>query len=196
MSSDVAIANAALHQLGATQITALSEDSKAARILNDRYAFVRDSVFRSHPWNCLIQRVSIAADSAAPTFEFAKQFTLPTSPYCLRVLGLNDPDIIYKIEGRKLLCDESTIKMIYVGRVTDASVYDIHLQETISAALAHDIAYPLVGSVNLSNSLYAKYEAKLKEAKFTDATEDNVINSNVLTDSQTLKAETFISSRF
>lgn len=194
--SEVTIANAALHQIGATQILSLTEDSKAARIVNDRYPIVRDAVFRAHPWNCLIQRVSLAPDTDTPAFEFSKQYTLPTDPFCLRVLALDDPDIIYKIEGRKLLTDESEIKMIYTGRVTDTSQYDVLLRETISAALAHDIAYPLVGSTSLASTLYAKYEMKLKEARFIDATEDNLINSNSISESQTLRAETFISSRF
>ena len=194
--SEVTIANAALHQIGATQILAFNEDSKAARIINDRYSKIRDSVFRAHPWNCLIQRVSLSPDTATPAFEFAKQFTLPTDPFCLRVLGLDNPDIIYKIEGRKLLCNESEVKMIYTGRITDTSVYDILLTETISAALASDIAYPLVGSSSLARELYAKYEMKLSEARFIDATEDNLINTNSISESQPLRAETFISSRF
>ena len=194
--SEVTIANAALHQIGATQILAFNEDSKAARIINDRYSKVRDAVFRAHPWNCLATRVSIAKDTAAPAFEFSAQFTLPTDPFCLRVLTLDDPNIIYKIEGRKLLCNESTIKMLYTGRITDTSVYDILLTETISAALASDIAYPLVGSTSLARELYAKYEMKLGEARFIDATEDNLINVNSISDSHRLQAETFITSRF
>ena len=37
---------------------------------------------------------------------------------------------------------------------------------------------------------------KLSEARFIDATEDNLINTNSISESQTLRAETFISSRF
>ena len=95
--SEVTIANAALHQIGANQILSLTEDSKAARIINDRYPVIRDAVFRAHPWNSLIQRVSLAPDTDPPAFEFAHQFTLPTDPVCVRVLGLDNPAIIYKI---------------------------------------------------------------------------------------------------
>jgi hypothetical protein len=196
MASDVDICNSALNQIGASNIISLTEDSKAARICNQRYNFVRDSVFRSHPWNCLITRTSIAPDVATPAFEFSKQFTLPTDPYCLRVLQLSDTDIIYKIEGRKLLCDESSIEMIYVGRVEDANQYDLLLIETIAAAMAADIAYPLVGSSALSSNMYQLYQTKLSEARFVDATEDNDINSSVLSDSRTMSADLFINSRF
>jgi hypothetical protein len=196
MASVVDICNSALNQIGASNIISLTEDSKAARICNQRYNFVRDSVFRAHPWNCLTTRASLAPDTAAPAFQFSKQFTLPTDPFCLRVLQLSNTDILYKIEGRKLLCDESTIEMIYVGRVEDANQYDTLLTETIAAAMAADLAYPLVGSSALSANMFTLYQSKLTEARFVDATEDNDINTSVISDSRTVAADTFINARF
>ena len=52
MASVVDICNGALNQLGATTIVSLTEDSKNGRLCNARYTQIRDSVFRSHPWNC------------------------------------------------------------------------------------------------------------------------------------------------
>jgi len=196
MASIVDICNSALNQIGASNIISLTEDSKAARICNQRFEFVRDSVFRAHPWNCLTTRASISPDAETPAFEFSQQFTLPTDPFCLRVLQLSDTDILYKIEGRKLLCNESTIEMIYIGRVTDANQYDMLLTETIAAALAADLAYALVGSSALTSNMYSLYTNKLTEARFVDATEDNDINTSVISDSRTVAADTFINSRF
>ncbi len=196
MASVVDICNSALNQIGASNIISLTEDSKAARICNQRYNFVRDSVFRSHPWNCLTTRATIAPDTATPAFEFSKQFTLPTNPFCLRVLQLSDTDILYKIEGRKLLCDESSIEMIYIGRVEDGNQYDLLLIEALAAAMAADLAYPLVGSSSLGANMYQLYQNKLTEARFVDATEDNDINTSVISDSRTVAADTFINARF
>ena len=141
-------------------------------------------------------RASISPDAETPAFEFSQQFTLPTDPFCLRVLQLSDTDILYKIEGRKLLCNESTIEMIYIGRVTDANQYDMLLTEAIAAALAADLAYALVGSSALTSNMYSLYTNKLTEARFVDATEDNDINTSVISDSRTVAADTFINSRF
>ena len=196
MASVVDICNSALNQIGASNIISLTEDSKAARICNQRYNFVRDSVFRSHPWNCLTTRATIAPDTATPAFEFSKQFTLPTNPFCLRVLQLSDTDILYKIEGRKLLCDESSIEMIYIGRVEDGNQYDLLLIEALAAAMAADLAYPLVGSSSLGANMYQLYQNKLTEARFVDATEDNDINTSVISDSRTVAADTFINARY
>ena len=53
MASIVDICNSALNQIGASNIISLTEDSKAARICNQRFEFVRDSVFRAHPLELL-----------------------------------------------------------------------------------------------------------------------------------------------
>jgi len=196
MASVVDICNSALNQIGASNIIALTEDSKAARLCNQRYDFVRDATFRAHPWNSLTTRVALAPDTATPVFEFTQQFTLPTDPFCLRVLGLSDANTLYRVEGRKLLCNESTIQMIYIARVTDVNEYDTLLIETLAAALAADLAYPLVGSSALGSNMYSLYQTKLTEARFVDATEDNAINTSIVNESRTVAADTFINSRF
>ena len=196
MASDVDICNSALNAIGASNIISLTEDSRAARVCNQRYEFVRDSVFRAHPWNCLISRVEVAADSTAPAFEFEYAHTLPTDPYCLRVLRPQDPDSVFKIEGRKLLANSTPFKFIYISRVTDPNQYDQLLIEALSARLAADISYALVNSATLTQSLYAIYESKLSEARFVDATEgtpDNVINLDRATYTS---SDSFIGSRF
>jgi hypothetical protein len=63
MASKVEICNSALNMLGANNITDLTEDSKNARLLNQRYEPIRDAVFRTHAWNCLIKRIELAADT-------------------------------------------------------------------------------------------------------------------------------------
>lgn len=196
MASVVDICNSALNQLGANNIISLTEDSKNARILNQRYEFVRDSVFRAHPWNCLVKRVKLSPDTASPAFGFDNQFTLPTDPYCLRVLTLDDSDLIFRVEGRKILCNEDTINLKYVGRVTDVSQYDLNLIETLSAALAADTAYAIVGSTSLASNMISIYDKKLSEARFIDATEGTPGAITNVADAGTIESNTFIKARF
>lgn len=196
MASVVDICNSALNQIGAANITALTEDSKAARVLNQRYEFVRDMVFRAHPWNSLITRKKLAADSDAPAFEFAYAFTLPTDPYCLRVLHLDFHDIIYRVEGRKILTDEAVVNLVYVGRVTDPQQYDTLLTETIATALAADVSYNIVGSSTLTQTLNQLYTTKLSEARFVDATEGTPASITSVSAAGSLEADTFIRSRY
>ena len=178
MASDVDICNSALNMIGASNIVSLTEDSRAARVLNQRYEFVRDAVFRSHPWNCLIRRTSLAADSDTPEFEYDHQHSLPTHPFCLRVLRSDDPDTVFRVEGRKVVSSTTPFKMIFIARVTDPNEYDQLLIEALSARLASDISYALVNSAVLSQNLFSLYQGKLSEARFVDATEgtpDNII---------------------
>lgn len=194
--SVTSICNSALNQIGASNILNLTEDSKAARICNQRYDFIRDSVFRAHPWKCLTRRVLLAPDADKPAFEFDNAFTLPTDPYCLRVLNLRYHDIPYRIEGRKILCDEDRVELIYLARITDASQYDSLLVETLTAAMAADLAYPIVGSNTLAQTMRVMYEDKLKEARFVSATEGTPASINSVSDMGSIEADTFIRSRF
>jgi len=193
MASVVDICNGALNQLGATTILTLTEDSKNARLCNARYTQIRDSVFRSHPWNCLQKRLQLAADSDAPAWGFTKQYTIPAD--CLRVLTILDYDADYKIEGRKILTDNSTMKILYISRIEDPNEYDELLRETLSAALAADIAYAVTSSNPTATNMYNLFQSKLKEARFVDSTEgQNLSPDKGMAD--VIGADTFINSRF
>lgn len=196
MASDVDICNSALNMIGASNIISLTEDSRAARVCNQRYAFVRDAVMRAHPWNCLVTRTSLAADSDTPAFEFDYQHTLPTDPYCLRVLRPQDPDTVFRVEGRKIISSTTPFKMIYVARITDPNEYDQLLIESIAARLAADVSYALVNSASLSQMLMATYESKLSEARFVDATEGTPANTVNIDRASYTESDVFISSRF
>ena len=193
MASTVEICNGALNQLGATTILSLTEDSKNARLCNSRYTQVRDSVFRSHPWNCLQKRVEIAADTTAPAWGFSYAYTLPAD--CLRLLRILDYDSNYKVEGRKILSNTSSMKILYVARITDANEYDELLRETLSAALSADIAFAVTSNNTTATNMYNLFQDKLKDARFVDSTEGQNVEQNLgMTD--VIDAGTFINSRF
>ena len=194
MTSAVDIANSALNNIGASTINSLTEDSVAARIVNQRYVFVRDAVFRSHPWNCLVRRASLAQNSTAPTWGYTYAYNLPTDPYCLRVLRLEKLDLDYKVEGRTIVSDELTMKIKFIARVTDPNEYDTLLVESIAARLAADICYGITNSNALVANMVALYESKLKEARFVDATEGQPGVEGA--DLGVLQADTFINSRY
>ena len=193
MASVVDICNGALNQLGATTILSLTEDSKNARLCNARYTQVRDGIFRSHPWNCLQKRTSLAKDATAPAWGFSAQFTLPAD--CLRLLYIIDYDSNYKVEGRKILSNTSTMKILYISRVTDPNQYDELLRETLSAALAADIAYGITSSNPVSEKMNTLFQDKLRDARFVDATEGQN-NAPDLGMTDAIDASTFINARF
>ena len=182
MPSVVDICNEAMDLLGAATITSLTENSKEARLCNRRFETVRDAVLRSHPWNVAITRKSLPRDSEAPAFGFLYQYTLPTDPYCLRLLSFwnsnvnneiaaYDSQIMYKVEGRKILSNEDTCKIVYVGRIEDTESYDSMLSSTIASALAAETAYAITGSSNIAQLMEQRYQQKMREARSADAME-------------------------
>ena len=193
MASIVDICNGALNQLGATTILSLTEDSKNARLRNSRYTQVRDAVFRSHPWNCLQKRVELAADTTAPAWGFSYAYTLPAD--CLRLLRILDYDSNYKVEGRKILSNTETMKILYVSRVTDPNEYDELLRETLSSSLAADIAFAVTSNNTTATNMYNLFQDKLKDARFVDSTEGQNVEQD-LGMADVIDAGTFINSRF
>ena len=193
MASTVDICNGALNQLGATTILSLTEDSKNARLCNSRFTQVRDAVFRSHPWNCLQKRVELAADTTAPAWGFSFAYTFPAD--CLRLLRILDYDSNYKVEGRKILSNTSSMKILYIGRITDPNEYDESLRETLSAALGADIAFAVTSNNQTASNMYNLFQDKLKDARFIDSTEGQNIDQDLGMADQ-IDASTFINSRF
>jgi hypothetical protein len=193
MASVVDICNGALNQLGASTILTLTEDSKNARLCNARYTQIRDSLFRSHLWNCLTKRVELAKDTETPSWGFSYQFTLPAD--CLRVVTILNYDYDYKVEGRKILANHGTLKIQYIARIEDPNEYDELLRETISAALSADIAYAVTSSNPVASNMYKLFQDKLREARFVDATEGQSTNPDN-GQSDVIGSSSFINSRY
>jgi len=191
MASAVDIANSALNLLGASTISAFTDDSKNARLINQRYEPVRNRVFRSHAWNCLHKRVQLAQNSTAPVVEYSHAYALPSD--CLRVLKIHNGTtdsiasaIDYKLEGRNIVTDEGTVFIIYIALDTDPNNYDTYLQESISHQLAADLAYAVTNNATLADKYMTRTDERLREARFIDATENSLgtIESSEFTDAR------------
>jgi len=191
MASAVDIANSALNLLGASTISAFTDDSKNARLVNQRYENVRNRVFRSHAWNCLHKRVQLAQNSTAPVIEYSNAYALPSD--CLRVLKVHNGTtdsiasaIDYKLEGKNIVTDEGTVYLIYIALDTDPNNYDSYLQESIAHQLAADLCYAITNNATLANNYMVRADERLRGARFIDATENSLgtIESNEFTDAR------------
>lgn len=189
MATEVSICSNALRILGDDPITSLTDDTERARLCNALYQPARDSVLRSHPWNFAITRATLAQLSTTPAYEYAYQYSLPTDPYCLRVLSMEYQDYIFKIEhlagtGRVLLTDESTAKILYIAKVTDTVQFDSLFVDTLTAKIALELSFPVTNSVTLQAQMQKLYQLKLSEARSIDGQEgfmDDLV-SDTLTD--------------
>jgi len=160
--SKIAICNSALLKVGEERISSIDENNKRAKILKEQYEKVRDDVLRSHPWNFALKRVQLAQSTATPSYGFDYYYVIPSD--CLRILEVS-PDMKYQVEGGLLLSDETTVKIRYIAKITDTTHYDPNFVEAFALRLAADIAYPLVNSVNLKQSLLGEYSAFIQDAR-------------------------------
>jgi len=87
------------------------------------------------------------------------------------------------------------MKILYVSRVTDPNVYDELLRETLSAALAADIAYGITSSNPVATNMNTLFQDKLRDARFVDSTEGQNTSPDLgMTDA--IDASTFVNIRY
>jgi hypothetical protein len=177
MATKVDICNRALSSLGIKQrIASLTEDTEAARKCNLIINDVIDEVLRAYNWNCATARAALARSSLVPAFGYSYKYALPAGPdppYCLRVVSIEDEDETsdYRIEGRYVLTDELTCKILYIKRVEDINDLDTLCRSAIAARLAAELAFPMTNSNSLQESMWTLYAGKLQEASEIDAQE-------------------------
>lgn len=160
MTSKVQICNMALSRIGAATITALTDNTAEAKLCSTLFDDLADRVMMQGSWTSTITRASLVQTSTTPTFEFTYEYQLPTDPKCLKVLGIDEDTIgrtEYKIEGDKLLTDSSSIKIRYIGQLTDTEDYDPLLVEAIEVLLASYLAKSITGSTVDADRLRQEY---------------------------------------
>lgn len=174
-SGEVEICNGALSLLGAERITSLSDTSRQAILCNLFYAQCRDATLRAYPWNFAVKRANLgaalaASDADAPVWGFVYGFTLPTTPYCLRVLEV-EGDEPYRVEGRILYSDSSSVKIRYIARVESPAQYDDLFKTTLSVAIAMQLAMAITKSKTTLDAMTSLYTYWLDQARTVDAQE-------------------------
>jgi hypothetical protein len=172
-TSVIEICNNALVDLGEEPITSFADNTKAARLCNQRWPAVRDAVLRAHPWNCAAAQASLAAAVQSAGWRYGAAFPLPVD--CLRVLEVcvgGGAVEQWEVQAGSILCDEGgPLDVAYIVRVEDPRRYDPLLCEALTARLAATLAYPITASTSLAQAFWDAYAVKLREARGVDARE-------------------------
>ena len=188
MSSKVDLANEALLLLGANTITSFTDNDSNAVLVNRFWPSERDSVLRSHRWNCAVTTANLASLADTPIIDWEYKFTLPTDPYCLRVLDVRtvtgDIKLDHEIQGRELLTEESTVDITYIQRLEDTSLYDPLLYQALVFRMAWKLSFPIMRSHTVMGQMGSMYEAVVREARTIDSQEGTpeTIDTETLTD--------------
>lgn len=184
MSNKTEVINRALVKIGANTIASPDEASEQARKALMIFETVAQNELRRQAWNFAKGRATLAPLAVSPGGDdFANGYNLPAD--CLRLISLNGnwlfttmregydgSYVSFAIEGRVLLANEATAKIVYVRDVTaNVSIWDATFVEAMACRLAVELTQSLVKNMTLKQSLKQDYAEALKEAKRTNAIE-------------------------
>lgn len=152
-------------------VTSFNENTLTGERIREQLPISLKIVLSLYDWVAASDMVTLSPDTVTPPFMWAYRYTLPGN-YLKKIAVYNTDDEImgdkgYKILGGKLLTNENVIKLIYV---TTCNVDQVHkLPDYLGAAVAHHMAYNLIGSIHGSSEkfkvAYQLYQVSLKEAK-------------------------------
>lgn len=186
MASKVSICNQALQKIKVDEIMSLSEDSKQGRDCNLLFDDLLDEALTIRAWNFATTMAELGQLVTAPLAAYTYKYQLPTD--CLQVLEIVEDSksgygIEYKVEGRTLLTDESSVIISYIKKITDMSELSPLFRAYITTKLAYELAFTLTGAVSIKDRLEKEMESKLRSAKLADSMEISprmVVKSKVI----------------
>lgn len=165
--SKVSIANRALGLLGENKITSLTDETLAAKAINNMYTDSLKSILSECCWSFAKKRVMLNRLETEPVWGGGYYFQLPAD--LVRVFDATTRD--FRIEGYKLLSNEQSVGILYTYMNEDDSLYSPSFIDAFSHRLAYDICYDLTNSNTKQESLLNLYEghflpiAKSKNAR-------------------------------
>jgi hypothetical protein len=174
MISEVSICNQALSWVGAKQIDALDEPTRAAEWCRNNYAFLRDAVLEERNWTFAIDRaVSTVADKDAWNqmyahplpLEWLKVFRVYCDVSCPMHPRKSEG---WQREGNNVLAQDATVYMYGIKRITDTGAFTNLFVQALAARMAADMAIPFAENRVLQADLWALYQRKLDEATYRD----------------------------
>jgi len=168
MASKIDIANMALSLVGATPITAFTDSSPQARLSSLFYDTAKAATLRAGKWNFAQARVTLASTGVAPAFGYGYEYVLPAD--CVKVNSVSDTDYEYKIEGKSIVTDNTSLKILYTRDVAEGDMDPLFVL-AFSSRLAVELAVPLTKDLSMEKAMLELYAIRLKEALGADATE-------------------------
>lgn len=184
MASRVDICNLALLKLGSgAKITALTDNSVAARALSNCYDLIRKAELRANYWAFSLTRTALPAAMTPPAWGFKAAYPLPSD--FLRMVQVNQFYLIpalldyntadasaFAIESGQVLCDYTApLKIRYVRDVTDEGTFDALFNVSFAARLAYETCEQITNSNTKKQSIRQDYSDAIKIAARTSAIE-------------------------
>lgn len=183
MASQNEIANWALDLLGEGSITDINDTTERAERLLNAWGPVRDAALRARWWRFSIERTTVAADTATPSWGFSKQYTIAGD--VVRVIQVDQywpapalSDYIgedhaeFRIEGDKILTDiASPLKVRWIINSVDVGLWDPCFAQVMACDLADRLSTRMTASEAVKNRVKQERFIALSEAARANALE-------------------------
>lgn len=166
--SKTKIFNKALILMGASPVSADTDNLKSANTLREIWDLTLLSTFQDHPWRFAKGREVLSPTNTTPVWEWDYQFELPAD--FVRLLKVKDKEPCVR-EGNYLLANTDTLYIQYTRLVTDISTYPGLFMEALAARLAADSCERIVNSTAKVQEIMAFYDHKKRMAQSIDSQE-------------------------
>ena len=193
MVSEVRISNLALTALGAKTITARSDNTTEARLVDIHYDEARDATLEAREWTFAVHRQTLAKSAETPDWGFSFYHQIPSDTLRILEARQETPERVnfrelsnrldWRREGDRIASDSGTVRVRYLRRITDPNKYTAAFVHCLSARLAYEMSIPITQSRSIQADMFSLYEAKLVMAAQTDGMQGRteIIRSSRLT---------------
>ena len=178
MANRLQIVNTALRSLSRDPISSFEDGTSEANLINDIYDMTVEQVMIVAAWVCLRKRSTLVASADKPEFGFSNSFLLPTDYPVIQIIEFNKQQIFegsvsytgpdsylgitgapnYQVEGDRLLTDSSYADIVYIAKDTNEANWDVHLANTVVAALKVAISDNVGASASKTQQLQRELE--------------------------------------
>lgn len=159
--------NKALTLCGASPVSAITDDSNNARIVDRVYEIARKSILSECLWSFASTRTTLSVTSAALAWNFPDEsyvYVRPTS--AVKIFDVNPNYAIWREEGSSIITDTASLGIRFVYDHDDPSLYPGYFLDAFIDKLCVDISYAIINSVSKAEAFLSKYtKVSLPNAK-------------------------------
>lgn len=174
LASRIGIWNAALDLLHEQPLVSVDDTRPAALWLSRNYDQQRDYLLERINWKFAVTRAALAADAAAPAFDWTYRYQLPAD--CLKLFQpttdgawMGKP-IQYEVESGFILTDAPPpLRIRYMRRVTGEGEFSNGFCEVLALRLAMKMAHWMTGKATMTQTLAEMLKVSISEVRQAEA---------------------------
>lgn len=178
--SKVELANQALDLIGKDRILSLTEDSTAARKINEVFDRTCHSALARSHWT--FQRTAQTMTGLTNDWEerWAYKYDLPNN--CATFVRIiprvdipnHEPQVSHQLRGGAIYCNEPDAKGEFVFKSTDTLIWPNPFLDAVAFLLARNVVMPLTRKRSMWDEMNREYEAQLGLAIEHDAGQEPI----------------------